>query len=999
MLRRGSFTVASDKDIIEKARNFQTLLERHPEFDRRTKPSHSTSKTTSGPWLDYKARSPEQLQRALNERQKERDKEYGWTQKQVQQLKKEQRRLAEEQERLIKAKERWGSPIGVLPKSDQDSSLPKRDESDLSRSAENLEQLGRRSTNFISPETVISSWQAPEYYLIRELLVHLINNAVDKSEEEQFQKIVDISEFQLKARKQNREERESQQDQQKLANPLSEDLLDRRPAESVCSTVLEPVNCERYILWQMEQIIIRSAETAVVGNRGRDDPAYDLVTGTYHHMVTERQSKRKNIWQHTQLLQTSDAVQPAGALALLDPDTQQLNFLSLRTFDLNFIEDVPAFRIYKHHEIECWKQFTIESTLLNINKKVIGVSAVEVSANQQQIAVGTMKGDIITYSLMQDQPQAVRYIRNESALGDPLISLTWSLDGNRIMNVNDSGMLRVWSTLPGRRLVKDAKELDLVKNTSTDSVPPQLTLLITMDDQENDFNFQAGPLSDTGAQKETDFPSVAAFHPACTLLATQNSIVVGLQSGDLLKCNAVFDTSVESDAAAPNIHFPEISVPRDNYLGQDIRGELFRGHRVPLICVGFISNFDDMVTVDTAGNIFVWKYDRNNLSHFGWFRPHQKYSLFLAERVYEINEHEDKVIYFSDESAAEIKKKKGSELAEIKKKWEKRREAAEEVIVRTKYRRLFLREADTKGNRVTTICEPMVVDGRGSYFHGTIREISTKKLLKHFGQMYKVVKSYCARLIDVKMGPSGTELIFCLLFPPFYPKEPHISFITVRLKPEVKVHDVRIDVLLNENEYFRCLNDNVCQFAVSQVLDASKSSYLFVTLLGSLLIYSRNTRSLLVSSRERDQPLTSVGSLKALQRLNIRSHIRLAHCAGHVQAILFAENDPVVNIFHVTDRNIPEKRRLLYKAYKLWKQTPSTVPVEMTTRRRKYILDRDDCRHVELYVNRLVLQLVDRAVQEVDGEFTEEEFAANMMRDRIAASEYLTTQQEIDTGT
>lgn len=51
MLRRGSLTVASDKDIIEKARNFQTLLERHPEFDRRTKLSHSTSKTTSGKLL------------------------------------------------------------------------------------------------------------------------------------------------------------------------------------------------------------------------------------------------------------------------------------------------------------------------------------------------------------------------------------------------------------------------------------------------------------------------------------------------------------------------------------------------------------------------------------------------------------------------------------------------------------------------------------------------------------------------------------------------------------------------------------------------------------------------------------------------------------------------------------------------------------------------------------------------------------------------------------
>lgn len=52
-------------------------------------------------------------------------------------------------------------------------------------------------------------------------------------------------------------------------------------------------------------------------------------------------------------------------------------------------------------------------------------------------------------------------------------------------------MFQVWSTYPGGRLAKDAKELDLM-NPSTKAVPPQLTLLLTMDDQESDFNFQSG---------------------------------------------------------------------------------------------------------------------------------------------------------------------------------------------------------------------------------------------------------------------------------------------------------------------------------------------------------------------------------------------------------------------------------------------------------------------------------------------------------------------------
>lgn len=45
------------------------------------------------------------------------------------------------------------------------------------------------------------------------------------------------------------------------------------------------------------------------------------------------------------------------------------------------------------------QQFTIELTLLTLSKKVIGCTALDVSGNQQQIAVGTAKGKVMNWML------------------------------------------------------------------------------------------------------------------------------------------------------------------------------------------------------------------------------------------------------------------------------------------------------------------------------------------------------------------------------------------------------------------------------------------------------------------------------------------------------------------------------------------------------------------------------------------------------------------------
>ncbi|KAJ8030482.1 hypothetical protein HOLleu_26919 [Holothuria leucospilota] len=980
MLSRGQSAslVASDQEIIEQALSFQKLIGTHPEFEASRKQTFQPRRL--GVWPQYKAKSPEQLKKAFNDRKKAHEREHDWTQQQIQKLKEEKQKLVEEEERLRKAKERWQAPVGALQRTgNQNERTPSKSRKSVTTSNQPM-----------------SSWQAPEYYLMRELVVEIINEAVDKSEEEQLQNQTDISKLILQTAQQNKEASKEQLHREDLAVSLMEELLDAFVKALMYSAAEEYLNSELYVKTQEQDIVVKSAEVVATGNpqgRIKGDSAYDLVTATYQQMLQERQTKRPDIWKHTQTFQIGGSSTTEPAVNNVDPDTTKLDFLKLRPISENQI--TPAFHIYQEKEIECWSQFTIELTSFTVSKKVGGIAAATVSANQQQIAIGTLKGDIITYSLMQEVPQAVRYIRCEGALNDSVASLSWSLDGSRITNVNESGLLQVWSTYPGNESVKDAKELDLT--TGGSRLPPQLTPLLTMDDREEDFNFQEGPLADSGAQTENEVPTVAIFHPASTLLATQNSLMVGLQSGDVLKCNVDMNVSEDSesqDEQTTYVTYSSITVPKDNLLGQGIEGELFRGHRSPVICMGFIKNYENMVSVDSAANIFIWKYDRSCLSHFGWFQPLEKYNLNLGERVYELMGNEGKVVHFADESAAEMKKKKGKELARIKEEWEEKRKAAEEVIKMKTYRGLFLREVDTKGNKVTTVCEPMEVKDKGSPFHGTVREISTRKLLRHFSQMYKPVVSECTKLIGCQLNPAGTELVFCLLFPPFYPRDQHLSFITVHLVPEVKVHDVRIDVPLSEYDYSKCLKEDFCHFEVSQTLDASKSSYIFLLLMGSILIFSRNTGTLLVSSRETDSPLTSLGSTRGLSKLNLRSQIRLAHCAGHIQAVLFTVNHTTVTIFHVTDRNSPEKRRLLHKAYKLWNGGPSKIPVEVTSRRSQYILDRDQYRHVELYMYRLVLQLVDLAIQEVDGEYSEEQFTDNMMQDRMAASKYLTSRLE-----
>lgn len=125
--------------------------------------------------------------------------------------------------------------------------------------------------------------------------MHLVNDAVDKSEESRVLGDKEALDPRVKQAQRHAEiPTEPRRDERRSPELSAEDLFEQLLAELIYSTASEFVSCEKFVLFQMQNIVIGSAEAAVTNGNGRerDDPAYDLVTRTYHHMIRERQEKR-----------------------------------------------------------------------------------------------------------------------------------------------------------------------------------------------------------------------------------------------------------------------------------------------------------------------------------------------------------------------------------------------------------------------------------------------------------------------------------------------------------------------------------------------------------------------------------------------------------------------------------------------------------------------------------------------------------------------------------
>ncbi|XP_071499038.1 uncharacterized protein [Diadema antillarum] len=1029
-----------DEQLQNRTRALEALKATNPDLGGARRPSpfadnvHSRKEQGSPPRKWMVPRTPQlnnqqdllKLQRQLAQRRESYEKEQEWTKKQIEKLVNERLKLSEEEKKLEDAKKRWQVPSPPLDpilsspsqSSDQDD-LPhyqkmqqqievnlRKMKAEFQRDTYN-EDLGRLQSLIKSS---YNTTQAIQYYMARDIVMDIVNQAVDQClDRRKPNKQRDMAKLLLIAAEKEYDAAQDVQSKERAIQLISEEIFLQVTSKMTVEAMQEWLGIEEYIRTLTQHLVINSAEAVATNNklgRADDDPAYDLITASYFHMCKERRKKRSDVWKHTQ---TTHFVDPdsndilAGVAS--DTDITKLDMSKLIPVHLlSRAKFTPSQKLYISREKQLWQadRFTIQPSTIRLTKKVTGVMSLAVSQTQRMLAIGTVRGDILVYDLWYDSPNPVRYIRNEGGSQDGVVSISWSLDGSRLTTLNQSRSVFMWSMHPGGTDNKDRKNLEF-KDDPDEIVPSQLTLLLALDPEAEDFDFHDGPFARNQVQATFQLPSVTAFHPAHTLVGSQNSLMVGFENGDVIKCNVEQQVSETSDQfeLTDNVVYPTVQSAH-NVIGQDIPVELFRGHKHNVIYLGFIGNYGDMISVDSKGYIFIWSYNRRMINHYGWFEPVQKYWLEMAEEVYVTLSNESPEVYFSDDYFLEKKRMGWTDVKKKKARLERDRQEAEEEVGEVEIMQLWYMDENKKQGIETCVYRPDYVDPKGSAFHIVVRQKDTQLLLKHFSQLHKPELNHASHLLSCKSSPSGRDLVFMLLFPSSPPKPAHISFVILKMGTKVELVDLRIDINLTDEEYQFCATESVVSFDVSSALDASSSCYIYLTLLGSLLVFSLNTGILVLSSRKQDTFASIQWTPKSPTKLWARASLALACTRGTTFLMLYSETQTLVNVLQITDRNHKEKRMAVHRAFRYRNGDKKSWPVvEQTVRRYPWTLDGNPTGHVGLFATRLVLELVDRAVQKVDGEFEEADLKRFRDQDRKLAHKYFggQLQGQRDTAT
>ncbi|XP_038050192.1 uncharacterized protein LOC119723554 [Patiria miniata] len=953
-----------DDQLREKARALQLLRETNPEFSPRKQGYSSPASIKHNDILTkpYSPASQGPPQRLT------------WSQERHR-LAREKQKLQEEQERVMQAKKRWSipshynvlDPIEKRPhsneerwKSDIADLILKTQEQipqmivNLQKMKEELDKDKKAVENhdfLLAAPKSYKPWQMADYYLVRDVLLDLVDDAVEISESkpkpQPFQdklqdQVVSAAMREVDAVRQ-------QQCQERAVQLLAEELILEMTNVVARQTAEEYLSIEHYALSLKQQLVMRSAEAAATGTptgRTEEDPAYDLVTDTYNQMTKDRSQNRKDTWAHSQrlhLLPTQS--NPDQSVVLAPEDSPPLNLLHLPVRVGRPPVQSPEMKHFREQESAYWKMFSTEQESIVLTKKVQGVATAAISPHHRFLALGCVRGDVLVYNLSTSQFLPIRCIQNESAQMDAVIHIAWSMDSSRLITVNETGILQVWSMSSGGVSQKDIRDLEL-KTQPGMAAACQLTQLLALDADKSDFNFKEGPLRETGAQTSSVSPEISVFHPTHTLLATQNSIVVGLENGDILKCN-----SASTDADQPNMETASHSqVNQDaqvNFIGEKVPAELCRFHKSPLIFLGFVGCHGDMVSMDTSGMVCEWQCSRDTFSHFGWYEPSAKYQFELAERVYAPRPDDVPKIHFSDDALTEKKVSRQERLAA--------REKAQQRLDKIQMEVLWHREMNTSST-VLQVYMPSKVQQAGSVFHGIVRHATMDQLLKHYTYFCRPAKNFCSRVLKVHQSPCGMKLVLMVLFPAFSPKGPHISFVELNLK-EMRVGEMRIDVSLSEEEYERCLNDEVCSFGMSPVVAVTGTSYLVACILGTVRVYSTETTFQIMATT-----LDSQSGSKIKRAFAERSSVLVSMSNGNINIITYAAKYNSVDVLQLGDKNTVKARRRVYESFLNWKKKKSEVPPEQQLRRGVWTMDGDTDRNVELFARRMVLQLADVAV-------------------------------------
>lgn len=688
-----------------------------------------------------------------------------------------------------------------------------------------------------------------------------------------------------------------------------------------------------------------------------------------------------------------------------DPDTVVLEYHPIIPVDIRKYDPLPndlpetkavkeRYNLYSQKEIHYWKQIIPYISELKMPKRVKGISIVSCSPNSKYVAFGSLRGDAMIFDTAYDPWRLIKVMVNENKGDDPIVNLSWTMDCQRVITITHSGSVFVYSMLGGikksntSRMGLGADDLGVF--------PQQMGLVLDMDASFKDFTFQEGPLADDGVLTEVHLPTSASFFPSFSFLGVQDSFCVGLESGDILKCDLEFVLNAPGEGdthkfvESKRVYNPMLSSKTLNIIGRGVEGDLFKQHKARIIHFSFIDNINELVSVDEEGFIFIWKYTREWKASVGWFKPVKKFRLSKTKDMYQPAEGKPKLV-FTDGAAAMPNKKRQRTRQEIAQE----RKQNMNLILNMNLGDPWHVQFD--GNKLIEVYAPRgVVKDTGAVFHIVIKHIATDQLSSYATRVYKPVKIKYSKMSVISTA-KGDALIFMLLFPSFPPKEPHVTITVFDLKT-FELRDFRRDIYLSEAEYTEMSRNETTFADISRVFGPTGSEYLFICLLGDFKVISLTTGRQVVRMEDPSVRSGYRGCTIRTDELPLEenSQVSVLSTNGKMHAIFHSPNSGTVMYVEFEDENVKATRRQMWKLYdRLEPEKKRLMPAEL--RVDTLTSDLGDKQHPSVAMRSIVLEMMDKAIQlSHKAKYTNEQKDDFMLWDRV--NNYKPLEQPINSG-
>lgn len=285
-------------------------------------------------------------------------------------------------------------------------------------------------------------------------------------------------------------------------------------------------------------------------------------------------------------------------------------------------------------------------------------------------------------------------------------------------------------------------------------------------------------------------------------------------------------------------------------------------------------------------------------------------------------------------------------------------------------------QSEEMDDKVTQIFAPKNVPESGSTFHCVTYYLSSGLLASYVTRLYKPVDIPCSKFISCATNYAGTKLVFMLLFPKAEPQEAHVSFVIIDLEPSVVVSKNYIHIRLKKDDYVKCLYGDTCSFGISQAIDATGSEYIAANVNSTLTAVSMTTGNEVMAETEEGW----VGCHLQFKKGQIppTSKVQVASTSKGLQLLLYARRYNSAMLLQVRDENSMEQRTRTWKAFQKWTHVDKqydevTTTALQTVKQVTWTFEAHSDVHIQCCMESLVLDMIDDAIQLVDGSFTNEQ--------------------------